>query len=150
MGWISQEFSRRRPVPVPQASDDARRQAVENLWLELRDGLQADVNEYNRLGGAAIFDLSGEKQVVVSDPATGLQARIQADLPDPHLRYEFEALRGDVPAPDGGFFSIRLSPAGQAELYSSDQPLSNEEARRVLLQPVLFPTDTSTPLQPSA
>jgi hypothetical protein len=150
MGWITQEFSRRRSAHAPQTSEQGWQQGAQNLWLELRDGLQADVSEYNRWGGAAIFDAAGEDQVAISDPATGLQARIQADLPDRHLRYEFESLRDDVPAPDGGFFSIRFSPAGQAELFSSDQPLSCEQARRVLLQPVLFPTDTSTPLQQSA
>lgn len=149
MGWITQEFSRRSQQP-PQASEQARQQAVANLWLELRDGLRGDVNEYNRWGGSAIFDASGEDQVVVSDPATGLQVRIEADLPDRHLRYEFQALRSDAPAPDGGFFSIHHSPGGQAELFSADQPLSCEQARRVLLQPVLFPTDTSTPLRQSA
>lgn len=149
MGWITQEFSRRSQQP-PQASDQERQQAVANLWLELRDGLRADVNEYNRWGGSAIFDASGEDQVVVSDPATGLQVRIETDLPDRHLRYEFQALRSDAPAPDGGFLSIHHSPGGQAELFSADQPLSCEQARRVLLQPVLFPTDTSTPLQQSA
>lgn len=150
MGWITQEFSRRKPAQAPQASDQARQQAVVNLWLELRDGLQADVNEYNRWGGAAIFDASAGEQVAISDPATGLQVRIEADLPERHLRYQFDAVRDEVPAPEGGFFSIRLSLASQAQLFSADQPLNLEQARRVLVQPVLFPTDTSTPLQQSA
>ncbi len=150
MGWITQEFSRRRPPQAPQASDQDRQQAVANLWLELREGLQADINEYNRLGGAAIFDATGVEQVAVSDPATGLQVRIEAGIRDRHVRYNFDAVREEVPAPDGGFFSIRPSPAGQAELFSADQALTLDEARRVLLQPVLFPTDTSTPLQQSA
>lgn len=150
MGWITQEFSRRRPPQAPQATDQARQQAVANLWLELREGLQADINEYNRWGGTAIFDATGVEQVAVSDPATGLQVRIEAGIRDRHVRYEFDAVREEVPAPDGGFFSIRLSPAGHAELFSADQALTLEEARRVLLQPVLFPTDTSTPLQQSA
>lgn len=150
MGWITEEYSRRPPAQPTQASDQARQHAVVNLWLELRDGLQADVNEYNRWGGNAIFDSAGQEQAAVSDPSTGLQVRIQADLPDRHLRYEFEATRESVPAPEGGFFSIRISAAGQAELFSADQPLTSEQARRVLLQPVLFPSDTSTPLRQSA
>ena len=121
-----------------------------NLWLELRDGLQADINEYNRWGGNAIFDSVDQEQAAVSEPATGLQVRIQADLPDRHLRYQFGATRESVPAPDGGFFSIRISSAGEAQLFSADQPLTSEQARRVLLQPVLFPSDTSTPLRQSA
>lgn len=150
MGWITQEFTRRRSSQSAPVSDQARQQAVANLWQELRDGLQADVNEYNRWGGAAVFDASGLEQVAISEPATGLQLRLQADLPDRHLRYEFQSTREDVPAPDGGFLSIRLGRDGQAEFYSADQPLSCEQARRVLLQPVLFPTDTSTPLRQSA
>ncbi|HEU5336393.1 MAG TPA: hypothetical protein VFU27_10535 [Terriglobales bacterium] len=118
--------------------------------MELRDGLQGDVNEYNRWGGAAAFDAPAHDQIAIVEPSTGLQVRVQADLPDRHLRYEFQATRSDVPAPEGGFFSIRISEAGQAELFSADQPLTSEQARRVLLQPVLFPTDTSTPLRQSA
>lgn len=150
MGWITEEHSRRSAAQPSQAPDQARQHAVANLWLELRDGLKADVNEYNRWGGAAIFDATDQEQAAVSDPTTGLQVRIQADLPDYHLRYEFEGTRESVPAPDGGFFSIHISPAGQAELFSADQPLTCEQARRVLLQPVLFPSDTSTPLRQSA
>ncbi|HKW27339.1 MAG TPA: hypothetical protein VJN48_16260 [Terriglobales bacterium] len=150
MGWITEEYSRRSPAAAPsQAPDQARQHAIANLWLELRDGLQADVNEYNRWGGTAFFD-GDQGQAVVSDPITGLQVRIQADLPDRHLRYEFEAARESVPAPDGGFFSIHISAADQPELFSADQPLTCEQARRVLLQPVLFPSDTSTPLRQSA
>lgn len=150
MGWITEEYSRRRLAQPSQAPHPEGQHAVANLWLELRDGLQADVNEYNRWGGAAVFDSSGQEQIAISEPATGLQVRIQADLPDRHLRYEFEASRDNVPAPDGGFFSIRVFPAGKAELFSADQPLSCQQARRVLLQPVLFPSDTSTPLRQSA
>ncbi|HJT00952.1 MAG TPA: hypothetical protein VJ756_17800 [Terriglobales bacterium] len=151
MGWITEEYSRRSPAAQPsQDPDQARQHAIANLWLELRDGLQADVNEYNRWGGAAIFDATEQEQAAISDPTTGLQVRIQADLPDRHLRYEFEATRESVPAPDGGFFSIHIAAAGKAELFSADQPLTCEQARRVLLQPVLFPSDTSTPLRQSA
>lgn len=150
MGWITQEYARRRPAPSGQSSDVVQHQALANLWQELHDGLQGDVNEYNRWGGAAIFDAPDRQQAAISEPSTGLQVLIHADLPDRHLRYEFQSTRGDVPAPDGGFFSIRLSPSGQAELFSADQPLNCEQARRVLLQPVLFPSDTSTPLRQSA
>lgn len=150
MSWITQEFTRRRQAQSASVSDQSRQQAVANLWQELRDGLQADVKEYNRWGRVAVFDVAGPEQVAVSEPATGLQLRLHADLPDRHLRYEFESTREGVPAPDGGFLSIRLARDGQAEFYSADQPLSCEQARRVLLQPVLFPTDTSTPLRQSA
>ena len=150
MGWITQEYARRRPAASGRRSDVAQQQAAANLWQELHESLQADVNEYNRWGGTASFDAPDRQQVAISEPTTGLQVRIQAELPDRHLRYEFQATRDDVPAPEGGFFSIRISPTGQAELFSADQPLNCEQARRVLLQPVLFPSDTSTPLRQSA
>lgn len=150
MGWITQEFSRRRPAQSSPSSNLQAQEAAANLWMELRDGLQADVNEYNRWGGGASFDAPSRDQVSVVEPSTGLRVQLDADLPDRHLRYEFQATRGDVPAPEGGFFSLRISAPGQAELFSADQPLTCEQARRVLLQPVLFPTDTSTPLRQSA
>jgi hypothetical protein len=150
MGWITQEFCSRRPPQPSQASPQALQQAVANSWLELRDGLQADVAEFNRWGGVAVFEAASGEQVVISEPASGLQVRVTADLSARNLRYEFEALRDEVPAPEGGFFSIHISSQGQAELFSADQPLTGEQARRVLLQPVLFPTDTSTPLRQTA
>ena len=149
MGWVTQEFSRRRSSQTDSTEQGLNR-AVANLWLELRDGLQADVTEYNRWGGAAVFDASGADQLLISDPTTQLQVQIAVDLADRHVRYEFQAMREDVAAPEGGFFSIHLSPQGQAEFFSADQPLSCAQARRVLLQPVLFPSDTSTPLRQSA
>ncbi len=150
MGWVAGEFSRHRPAQSGQVSDLAQQQRLNNSWLELRDGLQADVNEYNRWGGAAVFEAVGGQQVTISEPNAGLQVCIHADLSNRHLRYDFVALRAETAVPEGGFFSLRLSPAGQAELFSADQSLSCEQARRVLLQPVLFPGDTSTPLQQSA
>jgi hypothetical protein len=150
MGWITQELSRRQTAHRSQASDQVGQHAAANLWLELHDSLQADVNEYNRWGRGAIFEALDQEGVAISEPATGLLVRLQADISDRNLHYEFRALREGVPAPEGGFFSIRISPAGQAELFSADQRLSCEQARRVLLQPVLFPSDTSSPLRQSA
>ncbi|HLK32843.1 MAG TPA: hypothetical protein VKT29_07110 [Terriglobales bacterium] len=150
MGWVTQEFSRRRPEQAGGASEQDRQQAVSNTWLELRDGLRSDVAEYKRWGGLATLEAPGDDQVIVSELNNQLQLRVKADLPDRHLRYEFQAMRGDVPVPEGGFFSLHLSAAGRAELFSADQPLTCEQARRVLLQPVLFPSDTSSPLRQSA
>lgn len=150
MGWVAGEFSRHRSAQSGQTSNLPQQQVVSNSWLELRDGLKADVDEYNRWGGAATFEAFGGQHVTISEPDSGLQVRIYADLPDHHLRYEFGALREEIAVPDGGFLSLRISPAGQAEMFSADQSLSCEQARRVLLQPVLFPGDTSTPLQQSA
>jgi hypothetical protein len=55
--------------------------------------------------------------------------------------YQSEELR--AAAPEGGIFSVRLTRYGRADIYSTDERLNNEEARRMLLEPVLFPEEPS-------
>lgn len=42
-------------------------------------------------------------------------------------------------APEGGIFSLRLSRYGRVDVCSADERLTDEEARRMLLEPMLFP-----------
>jgi len=118
--------------------------------VELREALRGDVAEFNREGGNATFTAESENQVQISEADQGLSVIIAADPVDHNIRYDFQSTHSRVASPEGGFFSLRMSPSGRGQLFSADQQISPEQARRALLQPVLFPTEPSEPLQQSA
>ena len=45
--------------------------------------------------------------------------------------------------PEGGMLSMRQSRRGTVEFYSADERLTSEETRQVLLEPLLFPKQSS-------
>lgn len=143
MGWVEEQFERRMQaserVPTDQAELERRFEALaEQRWCELVGGLQEDVDEYRRLGGDADFRPISESEYYISNYASGAAAKIVVDLSAHTIQYTFESEKQDVAVPEGGFFSIRRSGRG-AELYSADQRISPEQARRMILEPILFP-----------
>lgn len=46
--------------------------------------------------------------------------------------------------PKAASFPLRLSRYSRADIYSADERLTDEEARRMLLEPVLFPEEPTT------
>jgi hypothetical protein len=144
MSWIQQQFERRvqsdRP---PNAGEDSLEIAFEALanekWQELTAGLKHDVDEYRKLGGDADFTYVSEQQCRISNPTPGVTAEVTAD-PDAHtIQYTFGSNEGNTAVPEGGFLSIRPSDSTGADLYSADQRVTNEDARRLILEPLLFP-----------
>jgi hypothetical protein len=151
MGWIAEEFDRLNLTNVGTSPDWLERQlehAALNKWLELRDALQADVAEFNRYVSGASFEQISESQVRIA--GRELAVLIVADAVEHNIRYDYEARQKQVAAPEGGFFSMRISPSGQAQIFSADQEVALEQARRMLLQPVLFPAEPSEEMLKSA
>ena len=64
--------------------------------------------------------------------------RISADTAAGSIHYEYQAEEKSVAVPEGGFLSLRALGSGVA-LYSADQQLTTEQARRLILEPLLFP-----------
>jgi hypothetical protein len=153
MGWISEEFDRYKKVKSGSEADPGERRleaVAEQLWIDLREALKTDVAEFSREGGQASFESISEKQIRISDADRGLSVLITADPVDHNIRYEFESTQSRVASPEGGFFSLRISPSGRGQIFSADQQITSEEARRTLLQPVFFPSEPSESLQQSA
>lgn len=107
-------------------------------WRQLGQELKADVDEYVNSGGSASFSEPREGEYRVTSSDSGLEMRIVADPDDRIARYEFIRTNDlSAGAPEGGIFSMRVGRNNRVEFYSSDQELQAEEARKLLLEPVL-------------
>lgn len=105
MGWVAGEFSRHRPAQSGQVSDLAQQQRLNNSWLELRDGLQADVNEYNRWGGAAVFEaFEGQEVRCLKHIAWDLKLETLKLVLNRDQHYSYSHQRGSCPALPPHFF----------------------------------------------
>ncbi len=142
MGWID-EYRRRKAEPDAQTQMDPDRRfrdAARQRWLLLGEELKADVAEFNSRKEGAEFAHPSQDRYTIRNSLSGLELQITADFESRVVRYSFSAL-GDASAgvPEGGMLSMRQSRLGTVEFYSSDERLTSEEARQVLLEPVLFP-----------
>jgi len=142
MSWIEEQFERRVSATRQQSTSpvEARfEELAENKWLELIMELNEDIEEYRRLGGEAGFEQLSSTQCRVTNVNAAVSATITADISAHSIRYIFEATASTTAIPEGGFFSLRRAPSG-AELFSADQKITSEQARRMVLEPLLFPT----------
>lgn len=141
MNWVNEEaHSRTQPDAAPDEGQRERLfdEAASRRWDELRQELRGDTSDFNSQGGAADF-VDGEDACEVQCASTGLTLRARFDRSDRIVRYDYESDRRRSAPPEGGIVSMRFSRYRRAELYSSDEHLTSEEARRLLLEPVFFP-----------
>jgi hypothetical protein len=144
MGWVREEYEDRVRSRQPGDASGTERQfeeAAARRWDELVSQIETDVNEYRQNGGKAEFTRVSESEVHVSDSESALAVTVWADVVGHTIHYEFTSSNERVAAPEGGIFSIRLSNRGRTDLFSADQRVHSEEARRMLLEPVIFPTE---------
>ncbi|HWC20446.1 MAG TPA: hypothetical protein VG498_25745 [Terriglobales bacterium] len=123
----------------PFDNEDLFARAALEHWRHLGQELRHDIEQFNARGGSASFSEVSQNEYQVSNSQSGLEVRIVAD-PQAHIaRYDF-VRRSDqsAGAPEGGILSMRAGKSG-VEFYSADQPLTGEEARALLLDPVLSP-----------
>ena len=151
MGWVEDEYQNRSRDQREQG-DSASQLRFEtreqHKWRELLAGLERDVKEYQRVGGNATFDQPMDLQARVSNPRSSVAVVLTVDLEANLIRYNYEAETERTAVPEGGVLSLRRS-GNAAELYSSDQRLSSEEARRLVLEPLLFPRAPLEGLEPT-
>ena len=144
MSWVEDQFERRLSSTKQQAgtgpAETRFEGIVENKWNELVDGLHQDVSEYRRLGGEADFEQISKMQCRVLNPSAGIGSTITADINAHTIQYRFEAENGKIAVPEGGFFSLRRSARSGADIFSADQRITIEQARRMILEPLLFPS----------
>jgi len=107
-------------------------------WHRLAQGFSDDVREFRSQQGSAKFEQPSEFQCRVSNSEGGIAVQLSGDLPELVVRYEYQSEGEKAGVPEGGVLTIR--DAGRsAVLYSADQHLSFDEARKLILEPVLFP-----------
>jgi hypothetical protein len=112
--------------------------AAEARWQQLANDVRADVEEFSRIVSPAEFSQQSEVEFRVGRSLLALVVR--ADLENHNIHYDYNSDEQRAAAPEGGILSMRLSRYGRVDLYSADERLTDEEARRMLLEPVLFPT----------
>ena len=123
----------------PINSEQVFADAALAYWRRLGEELQADVAQFSRGGGSASFSNPRTGEYRVSNPASGVEVRIVADLEDHISHYDFMRMNDhSAGVPEGGILSMRMGRNG-VEFYSSDRPLTGAEARTLLLDPVLNP-----------
>ena len=115
-------------------------EAARRRWQQLREELRADVAEFNSRNEAASFAQPSESQYRVSNTVSGLEVVLTADFAAHTVRYDYVPIAGtSAGTPEGGMLSMRERRPGSVEFYSSDEQLTPEETRQVVLEPVLFP-----------
>ncbi|HEV3041681.1 MAG TPA: hypothetical protein VHA33_28205 [Candidatus Angelobacter sp.] len=144
MGWIQNRL-RTRSVNASQSPADNPEirfaEAARQRWQQLGDELKADLAEFGSHQKGTTFANPNENEFRISNSYSGLEIAISADFDAHIVRYEYSALnKKTAGTPEGGMLSMRQSRRGMVEFYSADERLTPEEARQVLLEPVLFPT----------
>ena len=123
--------------PVSINSQNAERESGRK-WSELLTGLKADIKDAARFGSNARFDKVSVTKCRVSNSSANIRLTLVADLASQIIRYTYEPDGKEIAVPEGGVFTLRVS-RGVAELYSADQQLTSEQARRLVLDPMLLP-----------
>jgi hypothetical protein len=145
MGWVKQEYEDRSSFRRADETESAREQVFEGAelqrWQELLRALKTDVDEYNAQGGAATLTQVSDTAVEITDRDSALTLTVRADIEGHTIHYDYGSTSSRIASPEGGIFAIRRSRWGRPELYSADQRIHNEGARRLLLEPILFPPD---------
>lgn len=151
MGWVEDESRERRESSEQVGQSQAERHfrsLEEQKWDELVRGFEQDAQEFRRVDGDAVFSSLSDFQCRISNPRSGVAVIVTVDIPAHMVRYEYQAEAENIAVPEGGVLSLRTSD-GVVSLFSADQRLMVEEARRLVLEPLLFPPPTQQDLQPT-
>jgi len=144
MGWIQDYRRQSSQDSHPQDSESQFAAAARLRWRELGDELRADVAEFNKQGTGAELAVEGEDTYQVRSSGSGLELVLKADFNNHSASYDYTAInQRSAGVPEGGMLSMRQSRRGDVEFYSADERLTSEETRQVLLEPLLFPRQSS-------
>lgn len=142
MNWIADrlrlrqqtdsEQDNRQSAPAGYVSEAAR------LWDRFVQGFERDLEQYRQQKGDADFQRLSEFEFRVSNSPANTAVMVTAAMSDQTIRYSYEPLAKETAVPEEGIFTIRKS-SRSVELYSADQKLTLEDARRLILEPLLFP-----------
>ena len=152
MGWITDRLKHLTdPHTHTTASGrppaDALQASAAQKWQHLLHGFQHDVDEYVTHGGIADFKQSGNFACRVSNASAKTAVIVSADLEAQTVHYSYLPESSITAVPEDGVLTLRTS-SGFTEIYSADQRLSAEDARKLILQPLMFP-DSPTELRPT-
>jgi len=141
MNWITDRL-RQHPDSQESNAQSVQRgydSEARRLWSRFVQGVERDLGAYRQQKGNADLRRVSEFECRVSNPAANTAVTVAADMSDQTIRYAYEPLAKATAVPEEGILTIRKS-GRLLELYSADQRLTLEEARRLILEPLLFPT----------
>ena len=144
MGWVRDQFKNLSEMPQNRTAetpdDRAQRLAAEReVWSRLVSGFQRDVEEFQRLGGSCTLQQPSEIECRISNSSAHITVVVAVDLQAHTVQYSYRSKQPTTAVPDKGVFTLRLSD-GDIEMYSSDEHLTFQEARQLILEPLLFPS----------
>jgi hypothetical protein len=141
MGWVTEKFSDGLPVEasntVPEAESETLESTAEKTWNQLTAGFERDVNEINNRKGDADLKQLETHQSRISSGITKIAVVVTADFSAHTIQYVYEPEDARTAVPEQGILTMRPSASG-IELYSADQRLSSDQARRLILEPLFF------------
>ncbi len=147
MGWVGEEYKDRLRSMQPREDESTPEMIFERAalarWKELVRELEEDVSEYKSQGGSAEFNRVSDFQVEIADRDSALVLHVRADIPGHAVHYDYTSTNSRVASPQGGIFSMHNTRWGRVDLYSADQRIHSEGARRMLLEPILFPPEAA-------
>lgn len=150
MGWVADQFDNRKGQQEEKSESFAESTFEERAarkWENLVKSFEKDVTEFRMRGGDANFKQVSSDQCRISNVGANIAAVVTADVPAHTVSYTYEPDHEPTAVPEEGVLTMRGS-GNAVELYSADQRLTLEQARRLILQPLLFPAK-SLPLDPT-
>jgi len=147
MGWVAGQIMRRAGHREEQNSPETPVESsvelrAEQRWALLTEGFKRDVEEFNRHKGNAAFKQISDSEFRISNPAASTAVIVTGDLEAQIIEYHYEPEDKNTTVPENGILTLRKSDRS-IDIYSADQKLNSEQARRLILEPVLFPGPSS-------
>ena len=139
MGWVTEKFSDGLPVDTSTtpAAEQTFESSAEKTWQQLTAGFEADVKEINARSGDADFKTLSLHEARVSSEVSKMAVVVIADLSAHTIQYLYEPEDARTAVPEQGILTMRPSISG-IELYSADERLTSDQARRLILEPLFF------------
>ncbi len=150
MGWVADQFDNRKDAQEEKSESFAEATFEERAarkWENFAKAFEKDVTEFRTRGGDANFKRVSSDQCRIANVTANLAAVVTADVTAHTISYTYEPDHEPTAVPEEGVLTMRGS-GNAVELYSADQRLTLEQARRLILQPLLFPAK-SLPLDPT-
>ena len=139
MGWMTDKLADNTQSQSQggAAAERGFESSAERVWTQLMAGFERDVEEFNAGKGDADFKELSNHEGRISNDAMKIAVVVTADLSAHTIHYLYEPVDEKTAVPEQGVLTIRPSASG-VELYSADQHLNSEAARRLILEPLFF------------
>jgi hypothetical protein len=141
MGWAAEKFEDPPQTDTKNSPTNSAERTfeigAEQAWARLRDGFDRDVEQINARNGDADIKHLSDQQIRISSAATKIAVVVTADPSAHTIQYIYEPEDATTAVPERGLLTMRESRGG-IELYSADEHLSPEQARRLILDPLFI------------